>query len=368
MSQAPAAPSAQSSSSLPWVGALLLILVAFFFSIELLGESIELFGSDLAKQLFTMTSNPVIALFIGIGATTLFQSSSATTSIIVAMVGSGSLSMPLAVPMIMGANIGTTVTNTIVSLGQIGNPVEFRRAFAASTVHDMFNMIAVILFLPLELATGFLTKAGMGLAGMLQGVGGFKFLSPVKAIIKPMVKGFLHLVADNAWISLAVSVVVLYGAITLMTKVLKKIFMGRVEGAFSGTLFDRAWVAFIAGVILTFIVQSSSITTSMVVPLAGAGLLTLQQIFPYTLGANIGTTMTAILASLLLGELAPVGIAMVHLSFNVAASVLIWPFRRVPIFLAETLATYSVKSRIFPIVYLLLLFVALPLGIIFLFN
>jgi sodium-dependent phosphate cotransporter len=55
-----------------------------------------------------------------------------------------------AIPVIMGANIGTSVTNTIVSMGHVGNAEEFRRAFAGATIHDMFNWLSVIVFLPLE--------------------------------------------------------------------------------------------------------------------------------------------------------------------------------------------------------------------------
>ena len=73
------------------------------------------------------------------------------TSVIVGLVATGEVPVHTAVPMIMGANIGTTVTNTIVSLAHITRPQEFRRAFAAATVHDAFNFMAVAIFLPLEI-------------------------------------------------------------------------------------------------------------------------------------------------------------------------------------------------------------------------
>ena len=80
-----------------------------------MSSGIKGLGGDFATNVMSTTSNPFVALFIGILATTLFQSSSTTSSIIVAMVGGGTLTLSGAVPMIMGANIGTTVTNTIVS-------------------------------------------------------------------------------------------------------------------------------------------------------------------------------------------------------------------------------------------------------------
>jgi hypothetical protein len=64
------------------------------------------------------------------------------------------LDVKRAIPIVMGANIGTSVTNTLVSIGQITNVSDFRRAFAGATVHDMFNWLAVIVLLPLEVATG----------------------------------------------------------------------------------------------------------------------------------------------------------------------------------------------------------------------
>ncbi|MEI5617209.1 thymidylate synthase, partial [Streptomyces brasiliscabiei] len=87
----------------------------------------------------------------------LIQSSSTVTSIIVGLVAGG-LPVELAIPMIMGANIGTTVTNTLVSLGHVRYKDEFKRAFASATIHDFFNLLAVAIFLPLEMAFGILEK------------------------------------------------------------------------------------------------------------------------------------------------------------------------------------------------------------------
>jgi len=99
--------------------------------------------------------NPIAGLCIGILATVLLQSSSTTTSITVGLV-SDILEVKLAIFVIMGANIGTSVTNTIVSMGHLGDGDELERAFAGATVHDMFNFGAVLILLPLEAITGFL--------------------------------------------------------------------------------------------------------------------------------------------------------------------------------------------------------------------
>ena len=109
-------------------------LYLFLVGIAGMSSAIKRMGSEFAETVLTTTSDPFIALFIGIFATVLFQSSSTTTSLIVGMVSSGSLTIASSIPMIMGANIGTTVTNTIVSVGHINKGTEFKRAFAASTV------------------------------------------------------------------------------------------------------------------------------------------------------------------------------------------------------------------------------------------
>jgi len=117
-------------------------------------------------------------------------------------------------------------------------------------------------------------------------------------------------------------------------------------------------------------VQSSSITTSVVIPLAGAGILTLRQIYPYTLGANVGTTITACLAALAVPEhfLAAVTVALSHLFFNVCGIVAITAtpiLRNVPIRLAEWMSSEAIKRRWVPLVYILIVFFVIPLSLIY---
>ena len=99
--------------------AVVALLYCFLVSIGLMGSAFKGFGKGFAESLIKTTSNPLVGLFIGILATSLVQSSSTTTSIVVGMVGSGVIAVPNAIPIVMGANIGTTVTNTLVSLGHV---------------------------------------------------------------------------------------------------------------------------------------------------------------------------------------------------------------------------------------------------------
>ena len=112
-------------------------LYFFLVSIKLLEKGIKTLGAEYTDALFESVSNPFAGLLVGILCTVLVQSSSVTTATIVGLVGSGVLSLEYAIPMVMGANIGTTVTNTLVSFGHVRREQEFKRAFAASTMHDL---------------------------------------------------------------------------------------------------------------------------------------------------------------------------------------------------------------------------------------
>ena len=334
-----------------------------------LSVGIKELGDDFAKTVLSTTSNSFVALFIGIISTAIFQSSSTTTSLIVGMVGSGALPLSGAIPMIMGANIGTTITNMLVSIGHINRNNEFRRAFAAATVHDFFNVLAVIILFPLEIVFGILEKSAVWLGNILFGKVSTDavFHSPIKTAIE---WGSNHLVtfsSDNNILLIIISVLLTFTMLFSLVKILRSLVLHKVENFFDQYFFRSAIIAFCFGIILTILVQSSSITTSTIIPLAGAGVLTLRQIYPFTLGANIGTTVTALLASLTLDVTAMVA-AFSHLFFNIFGIILIYLnplLRDIPMKLAEWVAGVALKNKVLPIIYLLIIFFGLPLIIIF---
>ena len=345
-------------------------LYFFLVGIQGMSSAIKHMGSDVAETIFTTTSDPIISLFIGVFATVLFQSSSTTTSLIVGMVSSGALGLAGAVPMVMGANIGTTVTNTIVSMGHIRHGNEFRRAFAASTVHDFFNIMAVLILFPLELAFHGIQRSAEWIGGLMFGkihnVDILQAKSPIKIAIKSGAKFVEQFTFDNDIIYLILSILITFAMLYSLVKILRSLVLKKVEVFFDQYIFKTAFRALVFGVVLTIMVQSSSITTSTIVPLAGAGVLTLRQIFPFTLGANIGTTLTALLAAIT-GTVAALIAAISHLLFNIFGIIIIYglPFlRSIPLRLAELIADYSIKNKLIPIVYLLIVFVAVPLSII----
>ncbi len=347
------------------LGFLILLLYFFFVSISLLSASFKFFGKDFAAHLLNTTSNPFVALFIGILATSLVQSSSTVTSMTVGLVAGGALDVARAIPIVIGSNIGTSVTNTIVSIGHISRPSEFKRAFAAATVHDFFNLISVLIIFPLQLSTNFLGKSSTFCSHLVEESGGMKLLNPLKLIVDPCVKLITKLTSGSGILMVIIAAVLLFLALRYIVINLRLLVIGKVEAFFNRTLFRNTPTALMLGLVITVMVQSSSITTSLAVPLVGAGILTLRQIFPFTLGANVGTTITAMLASLVTSAEAAVTVAFAHLLFNIFGIILIWPIKFLPLALAETLAKWSLRSKFVPFLYIMMIFFVIPVLLIF---
>lgn len=347
---------------------LFLLLFAFFVGLDMMGLAFKFFGKGFAETLIERTSNPFVGLFIGILATTLVQSSSTTTSMTVGLVAAGALTIEGAIPIIMGANIGTSVTNTLVSLAHVTRREEFQRAFAGATIHDFFNWMAVLVLFPLELTTGYLEKSAGYLEAALEGTGGINLLNPLKEVVRPVAEGLAAWLGNSGVLVLIVGVGMLIGSLKFLVDLLKNLMTGRAERTLHRTLFRSPWSAVAAGIAITVMVQSSSITTSLMVPLVGAGVVTLSQVFPFTIGANIGTTITAMLAALATASPAAVTVAFAHLMFNVSAAVLIYlppPIRSIPLRLAAGLGRLASRNRILAGVYILVVFFGLPLLLLF---
>ncbi len=353
----------------------LFLLYLFLVGVKALESGIKSFGADFTDSLFENVSNPIAGLFVGILATVLVQSSSVSTSTIVGLVGAGSLTVPLAVPMIMGANIGTTVTNTLASLGFMRRSSEFKRAFAGATMHDFFNVLAVLLFLPLEYFTKFLSKSAEWLAETLGANTSLQFESPdspIKSAVKAPVSWFESLIeriSENETVMgiglLVLGLALIFLALAYITKNMKLVMAGRIERSMNAVLSRGGGVpAILIGVLMTIAVQSSSITTSVLVPMIAAGVLTLENGFPVTLGANVGTTVTALLASLAAESPAALVIALTHTLFNVAGILVFYPvpsLRRIPLFLAQKLAGLAEVRKSAVLAYVFGVFVVLPI-------
>lgn len=348
------------------------LVYCMLLAVGMIGAGFKTATAGQAKSLFAFASNPFLGLIIGTVCTALIQSSSTVTSIIVGLVAGG-LPVSLAIPMIMGANIGTTITNTIVSAGHMRCSTEFKRAFSAATVHDFFNLMAVIIFLPLEMFTGFLQKTSLAIASMFVGgssmsIKGINFIKPITKPIIGALKSMLGSFSPEVQgVLLALfGIGLIFCAITMMGKLLKRLMVGRAKNMLHTAIGRGPFAGITSGMLITILVQSSSTTTSLMIPLVGSGIFSMRQVYPFTLGSNIGTCVTALLAATAViggNSLFALQIAFVHLLFNIAGVLFIYgiPFlREIPPRCAEWLADYAGRKKRYAACYVLGVFFLLP--------
>lgn len=366
-----AAPMSSSTRWLRWAN-LAFMLYLLLLSVSMVGSGFKWATGEHAKTLFEFASHPIAGLMIGLVATALIQSSSTVTSIIVGLVAGG-LPVETAIPMIMGANIGTTVTNTLVSLGHVRCKNEFKRAFASATIHDFFNLLAVAIFLPLEMMFGILEKISHWLISPMLATGdmsikGFNFIKPITKPVVSAIKEPLSTFGDTVGgiMLIAIGIFTIFIAITVMGKLMKSLMVGRAREILKNAIGRGPIHGIVSGSIVTVLVQSSSTTTSLMVPLVGTGVLKVRDVYPFTLGANIGTCITALLAATAVsGEFAvfALQIALVHLVFNLMATIVIFgiPFlRELPVKGADIISDMAVENKGVVAGYLAALFVVMP--------
>lgn len=366
----PAAPA-----STPWkivlrnTAYILTALLIFLFALDLMISSLQYLGQDAADVIILATSNPFTGLFIGLLVTAIIQSSSATTAMAVALMASGSMTLGTAIPIIMGANVGTTITSTIVSLGFITRKKEFRRAVTIGTYHDFFNILTVLVLFPLEYYFGFLSELSQYLGSNLfhEPIGrspgnfsllGWGFGSVVDWIVTAI---------NNGFILILLSIVLLFSSILFFRKVISKT-LGIRQERFQHFFFKNSFKSFGWGVLTTAAIRSSTVTTSLVVPLVAKKIIKVKEAVPFVLGANIGTTITAFIAALFNSN-AAISLALAHFLFNAIGVMLFYlvPFiKELPLKLADGLGRLTLKYRLAGFLYLLLTFFVIPFLLIYL--
>ncbi|WP_168567077.1 Na/Pi symporter [Crateriforma spongiae] len=361
--------TSSKSNLIQWLAVAMLVYF-LICAVGLIGSGFKAATGDEAKEMFAFATNPFAGLVVGTVATALIQSSSTVTSIIVGLVAGG-LPVSVAVPMVMGANIGTSITNTIVSLGHVREKKEFARAFSAATVHDFFNLLSVVIFLPLEMAFGFLEKIGSALAGLFvvedASMGNLNF---VKAATKPVVGNAKHYALElgdqvGGVLLIVGGVVLIFITIHYVGKLLKQLMVGKAKEIMHAAIGKGPISGIVSGTIVTVFVQSSSTTTSLMVPLAGSGAFGLKQIYPFTLGANIGTCITALLAATAVdgNANAALQIAFIHLTYNVLGVLIIYGIpllRFMPVRAAEWMGVTAAENKFVALAYILGVFFIIP--------
>ncbi|KAL7531607.1 hypothetical protein ACHAWF_003848 [Thalassiosira exigua] len=404
----------------------LFFLYWFIFSLELLGTGAKVLTGCAAAGLFGGNTNPVASLIVGMLVTVLLQSSSTTTSIIVSLVGAGSIAVEPAIFMVMGSNIGSSVTNTIVAMGQMGNGLELERAFAGATVHDMFNFLSVLILFPIECATQMFARMTQAMTVNYNPSEGGKKSKGIKTIISPILdkiiisnKKVIEEVANgkscneyyptecnpsgtqtyqacvedgrvglitcskegycpaffeegatqssdtvSGAIALVLGIIFLVLCLMGLVTILKRMLLGASTRIIKKATAINGYISMLIGCAITIAVQSSSVTTSVLTPLVKVGVVTVDQMYPLTLGANIGTTITSMLAAVVADTAAVMQVALAHFFFNIFGIIIWYPvprMRRVPIAMAKALGKATRWWRRFPFLYLAVVFFALPL-------
>jgi sodium-dependent phosphate cotransporter len=348
----------------------LLALAIFLFTLDLMIASLQQLGEEATDLIALATANPFTGLFIGLLVTALIQSSSATTSAVVALVASGSVSLSAAIPILMGANVGTTITSTIVSLGFITNKKEFRRALTIGSYHDFFNILTVAILFPMEYNFGLLS-------GLAQQIATQYFHEPIHHT-EPfsLLPGFAFLTQgivqfiNNGLVLAALSVMLLFSSILFFRKVLSNTLGFGSQERFRKFFFKSPLKSFGWGLLTTAAIRSSTITTSLVVPLVAKKTVKIRSAYPFILGANIGTTITAFMAALFNSN-AAISIAISHLLFNLIGVLVFFPIpmlNQIPIKLAHGLGRLTIRYRLVGFLYLLLTFFVVPFTLIYLFK
>ncbi|XP_070373118.1 sodium-dependent phosphate transport protein 2A isoform X3 [Equus asinus] len=395
---------------------MLTFLYLFVCSLDVLSSAFQLAGGKVAGDIFkdnAILSNPVAGLVVGILVTVLVQSSSTSTSIIVSMVSSGLLEVSSAIPIIMGSNIGTSVTNTIVALMQAGDRTDFRRGRDAPDLLKIITEPFTKLIIQLDksvitsIATGDESLRNRSLiriwchpdrsepsslplslldvcwdpAGKAPTTIPRAEVNTSPTLRNATMEKCNHVFVDTGLPDLAVGLILMAGSLVLLcaclillVKMLNSLLKGQVAKVIQKVIntdfpapftWATGYFAMVVGAGMTFVVQSSSVFTSAITPLIGLGVISIERAYPLTLGSNIGTTTTAILAALASPReklSSAFQIALCHFFFNISG-ILLWypvPCTRLPIHMAKALGKRTAKYRWFAVLYLLLCFLLLP--------
>lgn len=349
---------------------LLFLVLAFILALQLLILAFNLMGKEQVQQILVATSNPFIGLFIGLLATAIIQSSSTITTLTVAAVAANTLTLESAVFLIMGANIGTTVTSTLVSVSHVSQRKEFRKAIAAGTLHDFFNIFTALVLFPLEYYFKLLSSLAKFLSRAIQGdsTGVIHSIpNPLSRLFSPLTD-FLHNVfGGNHIITLILAAIILFITIRSIALLLKSKWDENLKTGLEKNFFGHPLRALTSGTVVTGVMQSSSVVSSLVVPMVASNKLSVQKVFPFIMGANLGTTFTALFAALSKSETA-LSIALAHILFNLIGVLIFYPIpaiRNIPVWFARRLGKATLRNRLYGFIYLFLTFFVIPFFLIY---
>ncbi|WKY16790.1 hypothetical protein Q1695_001421 [Nippostrongylus brasiliensis] len=386
---------------------ILVILFLYICSLSNLSNAFSLLGSrGLGKAIKAspLINDPVSAVVVGMLATVVLQSATTTTNVLVSMIAADMLTVHDAIPVMIGSELGS------------------------ATLGDVFNVCCIFVILPLELATGFIEKLSWLIVDPLiaeQGIS-LKTLDlltdPVNRMIlevnEPELRNatidddffppdhsfvyrcvfrngsriyncpYTHIFAYSSlsdtvigWIVLLGSIVVLIFCLIGIVYLIQALLQGPSAKYVRGLLsrecpgrwkFCTGYTVMLVGLIITLAIQSNNIFSSSLTPLVGSGVITLDQMYPLLLGANIGGSFSAVLAALTADGSRfekTLQMAVCQVLYNIIGTFMFYliPWTRVlPIYLARRLGEVTDQYRWFIVVFILVFFVLIPAVVIFL--
>lgn len=341
---------------------IILTLVFFLFCIRLMVTSLGGFAEIFEQNILSSSLDPFIGLFIGLLVTAIIQSSSTTSTMVVALVATSTLTIEEAIPVIMGANIGTTLTSTIVALGFISDKVAFRKAVSAGVIHDLYNIILVIILFPLEYYYGFLSGVSIELRELIFGAQSTESVEGWKWFLDFGITDSIANIIQNKVILILLSFVLLFVSIKLLTSIIQKTIIGDSKNRLRKFVFQNPTKSFGWGVLITSAIQSSSVSTSLLVPLVATKKVRLVNALPFIIGANLGTTLTALIAASFSSDTA-MSIAIAHLLFNLSGAVLFMmssQLRQTLVNFTKRFSIVMARKRVIGLLYVIVTFFLLP--------
>ncbi len=183
------------------------------------------------------------------------------------------------------------------------------------------------------------------------------------ATIKPSSAWIISKLDGNELLILILALVLLVLSLRGFSIVLRSFLIGKSQAVIDKYVFGHPLRSLFWGIVITSGVQYSSVTASLTVPLVASNRATLQKVFPFLIGANVGTTFTALIAALSQNETA-LAIAICHVLFNLVGVFIFFPIkhiRNIPVWMAERLGSMSQQNRMVGILYVLIVFFVVPL-------
>lgn len=344
---------------------LLLSLYFFILSIELLKESSLAIGKNLVNVLQTLT-HPLNALGAGWLFTSIFQSSGTITTLTATFTGIGLISLPIAIFIVMGTNIGTTVTSTIVSLfTKAKKRRDFRHGFEIALANSIFHILYIIPIFLIEYflhpfqKLGFLIGSGVKEAIIIKNIPGL-----IDFLVGFLIDFFMRY---NVYVILAFGFFILFLSLNFLSKSILEVLGGENNARkIINKYFKTKYRAFLIGILLTAILFSSSITISLLVPLAVLRLINLKKALPFILGASIGTGTDTILAALIIAKPLAISLALIYIIINIIGVAIFLPqtnlLFKITKYASKRLLHVSRKKALF----YLAIFILIPIILLFL--